>query len=159
MQADCVNEFLQRAETEIQKRQMLPRGQSRGIRIEDRVFGSIFWQESLPEAHFDVEPVKSRLAAILGPERYGELYEMPPEQKNERIFEVELLYQDPKILKREIEELLLNLEEDVLARKLEEIMATLADVERTGDPDRLQNVLKESQIITSRLNSIKSSRY
>jgi len=27
MQADCVNEFLQRAETEIQKRQMLPRGQ------------------------------------------------------------------------------------------------------------------------------------
>ena len=139
--------------------QILPRGQSRGIRIEDRVFGSIFWQESLPEAHFDVEPVKSRLASILGPERYGELYDMPPEQKNERIFEVELLYQDPKILKREIEELLLNLEEDVLARKLEEIMATLADVERTGDPDRLQNVLKESQIITSRLNSIKSSRY
>ena len=135
------------------------RGQSRAIRIEDRIFGSLFWQESLPEAHFDVEPVKARLIEILSPERYKELYEMSPERKNERIFEVELLYQDPKILKKEVEELLLNLEEDILTKKLEEIMATLATVERAGGDDRLQNVLKESQAITNRLNIIKSSRY
>ena len=139
--------------------QLVPRGQSRGIRIEDRVFGSVFWQESLPEAHFDVAPVKARLADILGPERYAELYDMSPEKKNERIFEVELLYQDPKILKKEIEELLQNLEEDVLARRLEEVMATLADAERDSDPDRLQKVLQESLSITNRLNTIKSSRY
>ena len=86
------------------------------------------------------------LAEMLGPDRFRELYEMSPEGKNERIFEVELLYQDPKILKQEIEELLMNLEEDILTKKLEKIMATLADVERAGEPDMLQNILKESQI-------------
>jgi DNA primase len=136
-----------------------PRGQSRGIRIEDRIFGSVFWQESLPEAHFDPEPVKARLAEILGQARYDELYAMPEERKNERIFEVELLYQDPKILKREVEELLANLEEEVLTRKLEDIMARLAAVEREGNHERLQEALKDSQVITNRLNAIKSSRF
>lgn len=135
------------------------RAQSRGVRIEDRLFGAIFWQESLPEPYFDVGPIKERLTAILGPERFTELSEMSPERKNERIFEVELLYQDPKILKKEVEELLQNLEEDTLARRLEEVMAQLSDIEREGDPGRLQSVLKESQAITSRLNAIKSSRY
>lgn len=135
------------------------RARPRGVRIEDRIFGAVFWQESLPQAYFDVGPVKERLAAILGPERFAELNQMSPEGKNERIFEVELLYQDPTILKKEVEELLQNLEEDMLIHKLEEVMARLADVERQGDPDRLQSVLKESQTITNRLNAIKSSRY
>lgn len=128
-------------------------------RIEDRLFGAVFWQESLPEAHFEVGPVRERLAAIIGPERFAELDGMSPEKKNERIFEVELLYQDPTILKREVDELLANLEEDTLTKKLGEIMAQLGTVEREGDPERLQGLLKESQSITMRLNAIKSSRY
>jgi DNA primase len=135
------------------------RGQSRGIRIEDRIFGSVFWQESLSEAHFDPEPVKLRLAEILGPERYQELYDMSPEKKNERIFEVELLYQDPKILNKEVEELLCNLEEEKLTKKLEELMAALSTVERSGEQERLQEVLRQSQVITERLNAIKSNRF
>jgi len=132
---------------------------SRGSRIEDRLFGIIFWQESLASPSMDPDPLKSRFGSIIGPERFRALYEMPEERKNERIFEVELLYDDSKKLSLDTEELLDNLEEETLGRLLEDLMAKITEAERSGASDQVQILLKESQAITARLNTIKSSRF
>lgn len=132
---------------------------SRSTRIEDRLFGIVFWQESLPAPTVDIPVMKARLKAIIGEERFTILYEMSPEKKNERIFEVELLYEDVKKLQAESEELLDNLEEETLGRALERLMDHLSNAERNGEGDRVQEFMKESQTITARLNTIKSSRF
>jgi DNA primase len=132
---------------------------SRSTRIEDRLFGLVFWQESLASSEIDIPGMKARLAAVLGSERYAILSEMSPERKNERIFEVELLYDDPKKLAAEAEELLDNLEEETLGRALQRLMDNLENAERNGEGERVQEFMRESQAITARLNTIKSSRF
>lgn len=132
---------------------------TRGNRIEDRLLGIIFWQESLPEQAIDIAGVRTRLESIIGKERLEELSAMPPDKKNERIFEVELVYGDPKQLTEDTRELLDNLEEELLGRKLDALMLTFSRIERESDTEAIQELLKESQKITSRLNTIKSRRF
>lgn len=132
---------------------------SRSTRILERLLGIIFWQESLTPPSLDPAPIKSRLESIIGVDRFSPLYEITPEKKNERIFEVELLYDDPKRLASDTEELLDNLEEEGLSKKLEELMTKMSTAERASDSEQVQETLKQSQQITNRLNTIKSSRF
>ena len=85
--------------------------------------------------------------------------EMPTDKKNERIFEVELLYQNDERLEREVDELILNLEEDILGKAIEIVMTELGNAERSGDEEKAKLLMTTSQEITSRLNTIKSSRF
>ncbi len=131
----------------------------RGTRIEDRLCGIIFWQESLPDPVANPSDIRTRLETIIGKERWQAFADMPPDKKNERIFEVELMYEDPKRLVQDVRELLDNLEEDTLVRNLETLMARMANAERGPDGEMLNDLLKESQAITNRLNTIKSRRF
>ena len=131
----------------------------RDSRILDRLIGIVFWQEGIPESHIDANAIKSRLQNIIGIDRFTSSYDISPERKNERIFEVELLYNDSKHLKSDTEELLDNLEEESLAKELQALMVKMADAEQLGENDQVQEFLKQSQTITNRLNTIKSSRF
>ncbi len=130
----------------------------RRARIEDRLFGILFSEEGKAEPAIDVSLFRSRLETTLGA-RFAELYAAPPEKKNERMFEVELLYAEPKLLKEASEELLDNLEEEMLAAALSDLMARISEAERVSDGDTLRALLERSQEITVRLNAIKSSRF
>lgn len=132
---------------------------SRSTRIEDRLFGIMFWQESLPSPGIDLGPMTERLKVITGEERFRNFTEMSPEKKNERIFEVEITYQDSQHLKEDIEEMLDNLEEEMLSQSLAKLMEKMAMAERGDDPTALRNILEESQKLSARLNTIKSSRF
>jgi DNA primase len=145
--------------TNVPVKEVAAMGESRSTRILDRVFGIVFWQESVPAPIIDTAPVRKRLESIVGVEKYAQLSDMPPEKKNERIFEVELMYEDPKRLTEDVEELLNNLEEETLGLALEELMQKMAGAERGEDGNILQDLLSESQKITNRLNIIKSSRF
>ncbi len=131
----------------------------RGLRIEDRLFGILFWQETLSPPVVDVESLRTKLQAILGDARYAHFIELPNDKKNEQIFEVESIYQNTEKLEREVEELILNLEEDILGHAIEKIMSELGNAERTGDAEQIKLLLTTSQEIANRLNIIKSSRF
>ena len=133
--------------------------QSRTTRIADRIFGIVFWQESMDSPQIDLPTVRQRLEDILETANFKQLYEIAPDKKNERIFEVELLYTDPKKLHSDVEELMSNLEEEVLGLRLLELMTIMNDAEKGGDTITLQAALSESQRITHRLNTIKSNRF
>lgn len=132
---------------------------SRTTRIEERLFGILLWQEQLSPAHIDTEAVRKRLKEIIGEARFKELYESAEEKKQERIFEVESLYEDPVRLARDAEELLDNLEEESLGRELEELMAKMTEAERSEGSTSIADILEKSQAITNRLNTIKNSRF
>ena len=131
----------------------------RGVRIEDRLFGILFWQENLSPPLINIESLRSKLKTILGDKIFENLMEMPPDKKNERVFEVELLYQNTEKLGKEVDELVSNLEEDVLGKAIEVLMTELGAAERAGDTEKIQLLLSTSKEITSRLNTIKSSRF
>ena len=131
----------------------------RGIRIEDRLFGILFWQQTLSPPKIDIEMLRSKLQTILGEKNFSNSMEMPTDKKNERIFEVELLYQNDERLEREVDELILNLEEDILGKAIEIVMTELGNAERSGDEEKAKLLMTTSQEITSRLNTIKSSRF
>jgi DNA primase len=131
----------------------------RGVRIEDRLFGILFWQENLSPPVINVEALREKLKKILGEKNFESLADMTSDKKNERVFEVELLYPNTEKLEKEVDELILNLEEDILGRAIEKVMSELGIAERSGDTEKIQLLLSASKEITSRLNTIKSSRF
>ncbi len=131
----------------------------RGTRIEERIFGILFWQETLSPPRVDLELLRARLRTIVGESRFASFMEIPTDKKNETVFEVELLYQNTEHIGREIEELISNLEEDVLGRAIEQVMSEIGIAEREGNTDKIQALLTTSKEITARLNTIKNSRF
>ena len=100
-----------------------------------------------------------KLKTILGDARYATFIELPNDKKNEYVFEVELLYQNNENIGKEIEELILNLEEDILSKAINQIMIELGNAERIADTEKIKLLLTTSKEITTRLNIIKSSRF
>ncbi len=132
---------------------------SRTARIENRLIGILFWQEDSAEPHIDPSVFKKRMQSIIGEEQFEKIYTVAPEKKQEYIFEAETLYDDPKRLTQDTEELLSNLEEELLGRSLEALMTRMTEAERVGENTSIQEILQESQKITNRLNTIKNSRF
>ena len=136
-----------------------PGPRPRGTRIEDRLIGILFWQKTLPAPHIDPVTLRERIGSILGIERLETYEEVGEDRKNEHIFEVELLYPDPEKMKKEVEELLYNLEEEMLARQLETVMTDLGHAERNNEIEDTIILLNKTRDITQRLNTIKNSRH
>jgi DNA primase len=134
-------------------------GVQRTVRIEERLLAIVFWQKSIPEPSINPSDLQRRLEAIIGEERITAFEESGVDKINEKIFEVEILYEDPKRLPKEVEELLGNLEQEFLTKKLEDVMIELGNAERTGNTEIVQELLTKTKDITSRLNTIKNSRY
>lgn len=132
---------------------------SRTAQIENRLLGILLWQEESSPPYIDPKPLRERLEAVLGKERFAVLVAVDPEKKQERIFEVEILYNDSKRLADDVKELLDNLEEELLGRALQDLMMRMSEAEQKGEQASIQDILEESQKITNRLNTIKSARF
>ncbi len=131
----------------------------RGSKIEERLIGLLFYLESQKEPPIDLEKFKAKMREVLGEERFGADTEVTPDKKNERIFEIEILYAKPEHIKKDIDELFENLEEEILSERFSKVIADIARCEQENDREKVVLLLKESQEITSRLNVIKSSRF
>jgi DNA primase len=134
-------------------------GVRRTTRIEERLLAILFWQKSLPEPSVDPGDLRAKLISIIGEDRILAFEETGQDRMSERIFEVEIMYQDPKRLPKDAEELISNLEEEFLTKKLEDIMIELGTAERSGQKDVVNELLIKTKDITNRLNTIKNSRY
>lgn len=132
---------------------------SRKNRILDRLCGIIFYKEEKKSGDIDLVAITGRLESILGKEEWHSHHSVSPDKKNELIFQIETLYEDPDHLSVDAEELLDNLEEEVLGSALEDLMRKMADAEKSDDGSKLGEILKKSQDISNRLNTIKSNRF
>ncbi len=129
----------------------------RGEAIERRVLGIIMWQKESKEKsmEMDIEDLERKVFEILG-EKREELLRKLEKEKDLLLFETESYYNNKANLKKDIEELLLGLEEEYLKRELAEAMINLQKSEQTKNSIEILKYLEECQRISNRINTIKN---
>jgi DNA primase len=81
------------------------------------------------------------------------------EQKSEKlIFEAELLYKGSEKLDREINDLLINLEESILKKQFSDVMHEMQLSDKSGDKELSLKLLKSCQNISTKLTELQRRR-
>ncbi|MBI5004760.1 MAG: DNA primase [Candidatus Lloydbacteria bacterium] len=131
-------------------------GALRRAKIERKLLGIIFWQESSNDAMIETSKMKDAYRRIVGEDRYAGAIALDTAKKNEYIFEAEQLTPEPEehALKKEVEELLVNLELACLAEARERVALLLRRAEREQSPLQAEDLLKEYQRLTTRIEAL-----
>jgi DNA primase len=125
--------------------------------IERKLLGIILWQRTLPEPAVETEELLKRLSSIEGiPEEA--LIDKTKENTGDLIFEAEVFYGAGVNIERDVGEMLSNLEEEYLKEELSIKMRELHKAEQAKDTEKSAQILKECQILNSRIQDIKNSR-
>jgi DNA primase len=123
--------------------------------IEDKISGIFLWQESLEKSVLDIEKVKKELERIIGKEKTLHLTQKR-DNIEELLFEVERLHTDDgQVLKTEVDELLLNLEQECLKEEMDKVLGELKLVEmRGGEDQKVDELTKEYKKLSDTLSNI-----
>lgn len=114
--------------------------------IERRLLGIAFWQETQKEKTIDPEEIFSKLSEVI------KIYE---NIKEDLIFEAEEFYSSNENLKKDVKEMLLNIEEEYLNEKLLKKMIDLKNSKGTSEE---KEILKDINNLNKRKEEIKSGR-
>ncbi|HPS21656.1 MAG TPA: DNA primase [Candidatus Paceibacterota bacterium] len=125
--------------------------------IEKRLLGIIFWQEIQKDQKIDVKKIFEKTAIVLDSSE-DSLRETFKDSIEDLIFEAEIFYGNGEKLNREVDELILNLEEECLKEKLSKKMQELRIFEEKKEQTNAMNVLKEINDINKKIQEIKNGR-
>ncbi len=125
--------------------------------IERKILGIIIWiKEKKDEGNIlEKLDVEGRVRKIIG-ERLSELEKIFEKDKDLLLFETESHYNNKNNLEKDIEELLVSLEEEYLRRELTVAMENLQKAEQKRESGEILKFLEECQRITQRINTIKT---
>jgi len=116
-----------------------------------RLSAIILWQKSSANPAIDIEKTLAELARLNGPT----LEEMASMDIQDLIFRIETLYSDKGVLKDDVEELVLFLEEAILSEDLSRSTKKLKDAEKEKDKDLQKKLMAEYQSISNKLEEVK----
>ena len=125
--------------------------------IERKVFGVIMWQKENKDKvkDIDIVDIEKRASKIFG-ERIKELENKFQQEKDLLMFEMESYYSGKTDLSRDINYLLLGLEEEYLKQNFIIAMANLQKAEQLKDTKDISKYLEECQNISQQINTIKN---
>lgn len=143
--------------TYISKKENISPPSDRIDAIERKVIGILWWQKGnkLGERDVEIKEVEKRARDILG-KRMEDLEERLEKEREVLLFETESYYNNKDNLKREIDELLLGLEEEYLKKDLTSAMISLQRAEQTKNSEEVLKFLEECQRISQKINTIKT---
>jgi DNA primase len=130
--------------------------------IEKRLIGIIKWQEGIKEGdNLSVDPadVKNRMKEIVA-EEYDVIYSSLGDSVEDMIFTLENSYsavdneKETDIVKRDVDELLVNLKIKYLTKERESLLLALRTAERKGDEEEANNSLKRIGDISKEIQQI-----
>ena len=142
---------------EIAEEKVVPSQVFRKDYIEKRLLGIVLWQKTLLEQKIDAEKILKKISEILNIE-INMLLEKTANSKEDLIFEAEVFYGSDVDLKKDVKELLDNLEEEYLKEKLLRKIQELHFSEEKKEKERTGQILKEISEINNKIQSIKNSR-
>ena len=122
--------------------------------IERRLLGIILWQKTLTKPIVDIEKILKELAVVLNMEP-DKILEKTKDNAEDLIFEAEVFYNDNENLKKDIIEMLANLEEEKINEEMEKKMQELR---MTKNRESETLILKEINELKKRKEEIKSGR-
>ncbi len=125
--------------------------------IERKILGIIVWKRENKDTGNILEKidVEGRVRSIIG-ERLSELEKIFEKDKELLLFETETYYNSKNNLEKDIDELLVSLEEEYLKKELSLAMENLQKAEQKRDSGEVLRFLEECQKITQRINTIKT---
>lgn len=125
--------------------------------IERKILGIIIWKRENKDKGNILEKIdiEGRVKEIIG-ERLVELEKIFEKDKELLLFETESHYNDKNNLEKDIDELLVSLEEEYLKKELSNAMTNLQMAEQKRESGEVLKFLEECQRITQRINTIKT---
>lgn len=132
---------------------------SRRDRLEERLFGIIFWQEDEGKKKEDVKKIADSFEEKIGKEIFEKIKERHKSNSSVLAFEAEIWYggKNEEVI-RDIQEIILNLEEEILNEKLIQLQDEINKKERDKKEDEINLLLKNYQKIVERIENIKNHR-
>lgn len=138
----------------VKKNELIPRREN----LEKKLFGLIFWQDQ-NDLGLVIEDIYKSLEERIGRDVFFGIKESHEPYKEVLASEAEMWYGNrTKDVKRDIEEIMLNLEEEILNERLINLLDKInqkRDIEENFDPGP---VLKDYQKTVERISKIKSHR-
>ncbi len=129
--------------------------------IERKVFGFLMWLKEenkgnkIPPLGVRVSDIENRLKGIVG-ERYSSLKDKFEKERVMLLFETEAYYNNRTDLEKELEELLLGLEEENLKKDFTQTMMKLQLAEQSKNSSDVLKYFEECHKISQRINTIKT---
>src|SRR3989344_660425 len=117
-----------------------------------KLLGIILWQRTLKEQSIEIEKISKKLAEILHTTQ-DEILEKVSNNKEDLIFEAEVFYRDDVDLPKDVEEMLLSVEEEYLNEELFKKMMELKN-DKKGEVE----IFKKINEINKRKEEIKNNR-
>jgi len=143
-----VEEELKTEKKEIQEAEAVAGTLYRKDHIINRLLGIAFWQEGIDNKAIDPELIFKELN--IKKEDYKD-------RKEDLIFEAEVFYGADADVKRDVEELLRNLEEEHLKEALGVAMKDLHKAEEKKDPEKSKIILTQISDINNKIQDIKNN--
>lgn len=159
---DALWEDLQRVETNSssppQQRAEESPGMKRVESIERKVMGVIMWQRDKKEKDpsINIDEIVEKAKDIFK-DRMKELESYFEKEKDLLMFEIESYYNNKTDLSKDINYLLLGLEEEYLKKEFSGAMVNLQKAEQSKSTDEIAKYLEECQRISQQINKIKNS--
>jgi DNA primase len=125
--------------------------------INRKLLGIILWQETLSEKNLNTDEVLKEIEDILQIKK-EDFLEQFKDSKQDLIFEAEVFYGGGGDIEKDTKELLSNLKEEFFKKQLEDKMRELNIAERDNDIQRSAEILKDCQILNTKIQDIKNSR-
>ncbi len=111
-------------------------------------------QHAGKEHAFEIEVFEKRISDIRGVDFLKAVVENYESERSELVLEAEVTYDDPTALVKNLDELLLNFEEEFLKETLTRTVIALRQAEAKDHRDEVLELLKESQEISKKLNTL-----
>jgi DNA primase len=121
---------------------------SRQLKIEEKVFGLMWWQAN--------QAWQEQVAAVYGPELWLAREQYWQSQRANLVLAAEVAYAaaTPQALQQEAAELIKNLAIEVYKERLQQMMKELSIAESKGDSTRAQELLNNCQRISRQLHAL-----
>lgn len=128
--------------------------------LERRFFGTVFWLEHNRNDFSDAQLLVDTFNNRIGKDIIDKIRSLYESFSDTLALEVEMWYgTNTDTLKRDLEEIMLNLEEEILIERATCLLEEINQKEKSGDPGYIDLNLKDYQSIISRIEEIKNNRF
>ncbi|MFA6257322.1 MAG: DNA primase [Candidatus Paceibacterota bacterium] len=125
--------------------------------IKRKLLGLVLWQKSLKEETLDTKGIVAELETIFHT-KLSTLLEEVRSAEDDMIFEAEVFYEGGADVKKDAEEMVLNLKEEILKEELAGKMRELYRAEDEKDQVKSAEIFKLCQLINNQIQDIKNGR-
>jgi len=122
--------------------------------LEEHIASIILWQKKADEPRVDVKKAEQSFIDAIGEDRAHTLLSAEGAEMEERIFEVELYFNDAKDMESELQELVSAVGREYVRDLYTQATRELQDAEAHGDDKKVKELLKKCQELSEKMHTL-----